>query len=567
MDGRADSELETYIRARYPIIYVVSWEEPRVEHALGVIAAGRGKKLYVWSVTKGMSARGKERDPATRDPLAALEFVSSSADQAIFLFKDFHAFISDAGVTRRLRDLAPVLRNSYKNMVLLAPVLKLPSDLEKEVTVLDYGLPTYEELARLLDDIVLSVKDAPGVQTDLSPEQRERVLKAAQGLTATEAENVFGKSIVLTKTFDVDVVLSEKEQIIRKSGILEYYPASEAFSNVGGMDLLKEWMTKRTTSFTDRAREFGLPEPRGVLMIGVQGCGKSLSAKAVGAQWRLPLLRLDIGKVFAGLVGASEENMRKAIRVAESVAPCVLWLDELEKGLSGLQSSGSSDGGTTARVFSTFLTWLQEKTVPVFVVSTANQVEALPPELLRKGRFDEIFFIDLPARSEREEIFRIHLRKRKRDPALFDVARLAAATPGFSGAEIEQLVIEGLYDAFGAGTELATDHILRAVRETVPLSMTMREKIAYLRDWASTRARQASSAKVETFEEQAASFLASRMRGEADRGVTAGPDAVPPSASPEPPAPRRKARKRQAAGPAPDAAEEPAPQREARKGR
>lgn len=522
---RADHELETLIRARYPIVYVVSWEEHRVEDALRVIAAERNKTLHVWTITRGFGAGTDRRDPATRDPLAALEYVASAADQAVFLLKDFHAYISDASVTRRLRDLTPVLKNSYKSLVILAPALKLPADLEKEVTVLDYALPTYEELARLLDDIVLTVKDTPGVHTDLTPEQREQVLKAAQGLTAMEAENVFAKSLVLTRTFDVDVVLSEKEQIIRKSGILEYYPASEAFSSVGGLDLLKDWMEKRTSSFTDKARTFGLPEPRGVLLIGVQGCGKSLSAKAVGAQWRLPLLRLDIGKVFAGLVGASEENMRKALRVAESVAPCVLWLDELEKGLSGLQSSGASDGGTTARVFSTFLTWLQEKTVPVFVVSTANQVEALPPELLRKGRFDEIFFIDLPSREEREEIFRIHLRKRKRDPSEFDLDLLSSVTPGFSGAEIEQVVIEGLYEAFDSGVELTTDHILKAVRATVPLSMTMREKIAYLRDWASTRARPASSAIAESFEVQAAVYM--KLRGTAGQARGAHVDAEP----------------------------------------
>lgn len=516
MRTRADYELETLIRARYPIVYVLSWEEQRVESALAAIAADRSKKLHVWTITRGFGAGSDRRDASTRDPLAALEYVATAADQAVFLLKDFHAFISDTTVTRRLRDLVPLLKTSYKTVVILAPVLKLPADLEKEITVLDYALPTYEELARLLDDIILSVKDAPGVRVDLSPEERERVLKAAQGLTMMEAENVFARSLVLKKTFDVDVILSEKEQIIRKSGILEYYPASDSFSSVGGLDLLKDWMQKRTASFTDRARAFGLPEPRGVLLIGVQGCGKSLSAKAVGAQWRLPLLRLDIGRVFAGLVGASEENMRKAIRVAESVAPCVLWLDELEKGLSGLQSSGVSDGGTTARVFSTFLTWLQEKTVPVFVVSTANQVEALPPELLRKGRFDEIFFIDLPSHSERAEIFAIHLRKRKRDPSGYDLDRLAAVTPGFSGAEIEQVLVEAMYDAFDQGTDVTTEHIVKAVRSTVPLSMTMREKIAYLRDWASTRARPASSARVETFEEQAATFVALRAsRGDA----------------------------------------------------
>ncbi|MBM3496196.1 MAG: AAA family ATPase [Armatimonadetes bacterium] len=520
----AHGELESLIRARYPIINVVSWEEQRVEHALRAVARDRNKKLHIWTVTCGFGTAAGRRDPATRDPLAALEHVATSPDQAIFLLKDFHPYISDAAVTRRLRDLTPSLKNSYKSLVLLGPILKLPAELEKEVTVVDFGLPGYDELGRLLDDIILSVKDTPDIRWALEPQQREQVLKAAQGLTALEAENVFAKSLVQKRTFDVDVILSEKEQIIRKSGILEYYPASEAFANVGGVDLLKDWMEKRTTSFTDKARDFGLPEPKGVLLIGVQGCGKSLSAKAIGALWRLPLLRLDIGKVFAGLVGASEENMRKALRVAESVAPCVLWLDELEKGLSGLQSSGSSDGGTTARVFSTFLTWLQEKTVPVFVVSTANQVEVLPPELLRKGRFDEIFFIDLPSGPEREEIFRIHLRKRKRRHETFDVSALAKATPGFSGAEIEQLVVEGLYDAFDAGTDITTDLLLEAARATVPLSMTMREKIAYLRDWASTRARPASSAEVESFEDQAASFLAGRIMAKQDRAKKAGED-------------------------------------------
>ncbi len=540
MARRVDAELETLIRARYPIVYVVSWEEKRVEDSLRAIARERGKKLHTWTITQGFSSASGQRDNATRDPVAALDYVVRSPDQAIFLMKDFHSFIADYNVTRRLRDLTPALKNSFKNLLILSPILKLPAELEKEITVLDYGLPSFEDLGKLLDDIVRSVHDTPGIDVNLSAEHREHVLKAAQGLTAMEAENVFAKSLVEKRAFDVDVVLSEKEQIIRKSGILEYYPASEAFSDVGGLDLLKDWMDKRTKSFTDRAREFGLPEPKGILLIGVQGCGKSLSAKAVGSLWRLPLLRLDIGKVFAGLVGASEENMRKAIRVAESVAPCILWLDELEKGLSGTQSSGSSDGGTTARVFSTFLTWLQEKTVPVFVVSTANQVEALPPELLRKGRFDEIFFIDLPAKQERADIFGIHLRKRKRDVSKYNLDSLAAATPGFSGAEIEQVVVEALYDAFDAGRDITDPDLIKAVQATVPLSMTMREKIAHLRGWAETRARQASSAPVETFEEQAAAFLAAKAQRDAERAASiAAAEAT--AASPEP-APARKKR-------------------------
>jgi SpoVK/Ycf46/Vps4 family AAA+-type ATPase len=289
------------------------------------------------------------------------------------------------------------------------------------------------------------------------------------------------------------VILSEKEQIIRKSGTLEFYRAAEGFGDVGGLDVLKQWMEKRTQAFGQKARDFGLPAPKGILLLGVQGCGKSLSCKAVASQWRLPLLRLDVGKIFSGIVGSSEENMRRAIRMSESVSPTILWLDELEKGFAGTQSSPFSDGGTTSRVFASFITWLQEKTAPVFVVATANRIEDLPPELLRKGRFDEIFFVDLPDEHERREIFTIHLRRRNRDPAGFDLDQLAAAAEGFSGAEIEQTIVAALFDAFDAGRDITTEDVLRNVRESVPLSRTMREQIEELRSWAGTRARQASA--------------------------------------------------------------------------
>lgn len=1069
-----DSELETLIRARYPIIYIVSWEEKRVEDALRAIAQNRGKKIYFWTITQGMVLNPNAQDSATRDPMNALNFVMDSREQALFVLKDYHPFISEVSVTRRLRDLTVALKMSYKTLIILAPLLKLPNELEKEITVVDYGLPDRDDLDRLLEGIIQSVKDNPQINTGLTDLERDQVLKAAQGLTANEAENVFAKSLVEKHQFDVDVILGEKEQIIRKSGILEYYPFSEKIGDVGGLDLLKDWMEKRTVAFTEKARAFGLPEPRGVLLLGVQGCGKcfekdtpilmfdgevkavqdvvagdlvmgpdsrprrvlsttsghdemfrvtptkgdayvvnadhiltlrlsgshraykqadaqgiinipirdyltqsacfkqrcmgyrasvefparpvpldpyflgvwlgdgsektpsvttadeiivehvtetaslhglnvrraeksncanraatyfltagnqgrpsnpvlialrdlgvlgnkhipllyransrevrlrllagivdtdgcfagndyeiiqkrkrladdivfvarslglaayvrpcqksclvngmrftgtyyrihisgdtdmipvrlhskqayprqqrknvlntgirvepigpgdyygfavdgdhrfllgdftvvhnSLSAKAIGSLWRLPLLRLDVGRIFAGIVGSSEENMRKAIRVAESVAPCVagdsrvlladgsertieslyegneteltvlsmtedwqirptavraitrrpapdlytiqlkhsclqatsnhlhpvlrdgalhwgrtdelkttdyvavfrwatqppgepevdsaldtipvglhlrrirlemgidsrhlrpedrdavvnryernqghpsreclrvivaemrawaeqrgldtsevealqklvdspiawsqvvsvqaeetpefvydlvcpephnyicnnaithncvLWLDELEKGFSGTQSSGMSDGGTTARVFGTFLTWMQDKKAAAFVVATSNDVTSLPPELLRKGRFDEIFFIDLPDKGERKQIFNIHLRKRKRNPDDFDLDQLAAATPGFSGAEIEAVVVEALYDAFDEVRELTTESIIEAAHNSVPLSMTMSERIEELRMWAETRARAASSAQSE----------------------------------------------------------------------
>ncbi len=514
-----DIELETLIRARYPIIYIVSWEEKRVEDALRTIARDRGKKIFFWTITQGMVQNPNHRDNATRDPIAALDAVMDSREQALFVLKDYHAFISDVTVTRRLRDLTAALKTSYKTLIILAPNLKLPHELEKDVTVVDYGLPDHEDLDQLLEGIVQSVKDNPQVDTNLSEIERDQILKAAQGLTANEAENVFAKSLVEKHKFDVDVILSEKEQIIRKSGILEYYPFSENIGDVGGLDLLKDWMEKRTVAFTEKARDFGLPSPRGVLLLGVQGCGKSLSAKAIGSLWRLPLLRLDVGRIFAGIVGSSEENMRKAIRVAESVAPCILWLDELEKGFSGTQSSGMSDGGTTSRVFGTFLTWMQDKKAPAFVVATSNDVTSLPPELLRKGRFDEIFFIDLPSTEERKQIFKIHLQKRKRAPEDFEVDKLADATPGFSGAEIEACVVEALYDAFDEEKLLTTEALVLAAHNTVPLSMTMRERIEDLREWANTRARAASSAQSEDMATIAQMLLAAKATDPATREI------------------------------------------------
>jgi ATP-dependent 26S proteasome regulatory subunit len=493
MPSQVDQELETLIRARYPLIYVVSWEEGRVEEALRTISSSRGKRMMVWSVTHGMVSSPTARDLNTRVPMAALDAIENSKDPAVFVLKDFHAFITDTEITRRLRDLTYSLKTTYKTVVIVAPTLKLPAELEKEVTVVDYALPSLEDLDRLLEKIIQSVKNNQHIDTKLTEDEREHLLEAALGLTANEAENVFARSLVEKRKFDVDVILTEKEQIIRKSGMLEYYRMEEGMGDVGGLDVLKDWMRKRNQAFGQRAREFGLPAPRGILLLGVQGCGKSLSAKAVASAWRLPLLRLDVGKIFGGIVGQSEENMRRAIRMSESIAPAILWLDELEKGFSGTQSSGISDGGTTARVFASFITWLQEKTAPVFVVATANRIEDLPPELLRKGRFDEIFFVDLPSEDERREIFDIHIKKRKRVPDNFDVNKLAAASVGYSGAEIEQVIISALYDAFDASREVETDDILKNVRTSVPLSRTMKESIDELRLWASTRARNASS--------------------------------------------------------------------------
>ena len=499
-------EIETLIRARYPILYIVTAEESRVQELIMGIANRRQKRVFEWSVSTGIVPAGtsiqsqKHRNAPTKDPLLALDQVIDQVEPAIFLFKDFHPFLarSNYAVIRKLKEIALQLKNSLKTIVLVSPVLEIPMEMDKEVTVLNFPLPTRDDLAELLGKIIEDVKQFKQVRIELDDAGRERLLRAALGLTLGEAENVFAKIIVKDTRLsgdDVNEVFAEKQQIIRKSGLLEYYDTKETFSNVGGLAVLKDWLQKRVVAFTDEARAFGLPAPKGILMLGVQGCGKSLSAKAVSSLWQLPLLRFDMGRMFGSLVGSSEENVRRAIAVAESVAPAILWVDEIDKAFAGSQGSGVSDGGTTARVFGTFLTWLSEKTAPVFVVATANDISQLPPELLRKGRLDEIFFVDLPVVDERKEIFRIHLAKRDRKPEKFDVEALAACSENFSGAEIEQAIISALYDAFYAKHELLTQHILEALRQTVPLARTMDEQIGRLRNWAEGRARNASLAR------------------------------------------------------------------------
>ena len=497
------SEIEILIRARYPILYVVSSEEMRVQNAIVSIAQRRQKKVFEWSFSVGMVPAGtslqsqKHRNPATKDPLAALDQVIEQVEPAIFIFKDFHPFLTknNFAVIRKLKEIAMHLKNSFKSIILVSPVQEIPTELEKEITVLNFPLPTREELGVLLDHIIEDVQQFKQVKIDLDEAGRERLLQAALGLTLGEAENVFAKIIVKDERLsaaDVNEVFAEKQQIIRKSGLLEYYATSEDFSHVGGLSVLKDWLQKRAVTFTAEARNFGLPAPKGILILGVQGCGKSLCAKAVSTMWQQPLLRFDMGRMFGSLVGSSEENVRRAIAVAESVAPAILWVDEIDKAFAGSQASGGTDGGTTARVFGTFLTWLSEKSAPVFVVATANDISQLPPELLRKGRLDEIFFVDLPSDTERQEVFRIHLKKRGRNPDNFEVGDLVAASPNFSGAELEEAIISALYDAFSAGEELTTAHVLAALRETVPLAKTMDEQINRLRSWAEGRARNAS---------------------------------------------------------------------------
>jgi len=494
-------QVDHLIRARYTLLNVITYEENRARNLLVQVGEQQHRPVFEWSVTEGLrqisGATPSARVAAKlNDALKVLNEILQTENAGIYVLKDFHEYLEEPHIRRQLRDLGHALRQSHKTIILLSPSLKIPEELEKAITIIDLPLPTFEELQDLLENRVLGGGNARRIQVKLNKEERKVLVKAAQGLTLAEAENAFAKAIVDDCTLDgndISAIIEEKKQIIRKSGLLEYYDVNESMNAVGGMDLLKSWLNKRVRAFSDEARIYGLPAPKGVLLMGVQGCGKSLIAKTVAHEWRLPMLRMDMSRIFQGYIGSSEENMRRALILAESLAPMVLWIDEIEKAFSGIEGSSGVDGGTTARVIGQFLTWMQEKTAPVFVVATANSVKELPPELLRKGRLDEIFFIDLPRAKERAEILMIHLTKLKRKPGKFDLRALAEASHGFSGAEIEQALVSALHDSFFENREVTTKDITRNLELTVPLSRTMREKIAELRAWASDRARVVSS--------------------------------------------------------------------------
>ena len=494
-------ELSVLIQAQYPLIYLVTFEEERAERTIAALAQQRPqRRMYTWTMTHGMVEYGQEggagQQNNTVSPQAAINWAMRQKDPGIFVFKDLHPFKDSPEVTRSLRDAIEGFRGTHKTIVLMSPVQEIPIELEKEVVVLDFRLPNMSELNQ-----VLSAELEKSRTASITTEGREKLLKAALGLTRDEAEKVFRKSRVMAGQLtenEVDIVLSEKKQLIRRNGILDYIEEDETIDSVGGLEELKHWLKQRSNAFTERAREYGLPQPKGMLILGVPGCGKSLIAKTTARLWGLPLLRLDMGRVYDGsMVGRSEANLRSALRTAESISPAVLFIDEIDKAFAGSAGSADSDGGTSSRIFGSFLTWMQEKTSPVFVIATANRVERLPSEFLRKGRFDEIFFVDLPNEEERKEIFKIHLSKRRSDIERFDFDQLSKVCEGFSGAEIEQGLISAMYEAFAQGREFTQLDIIAAIRATMPLSKTMSEQVTALRDWARQRARPAASSVAE----------------------------------------------------------------------
>jgi SpoVK/Ycf46/Vps4 family AAA+-type ATPase len=493
-------ELNILIQAQYPLIYLVTAEEDRAEKEIATISQMKQqpRKLYVWTLTHGMVEYGQARTTQhnTTSPEAAIEWTTRHKEPAIFVFKDLHPFKDSAGVTRWLRDAIASFQGTQKVIILMSPVQQIPIELEKEVVVIDFDLPNLAALDRVLSNQLEQTR-----QNRLSSEAREKLLKASLGLTKDEAEKVYRKAYVkrgkITES-EVDIILSEKKQLIRRNGILEFIEEDETIDSVGGLDELKGWLVQRSGAFTERARTYGLPQPKGMLILGVPGCGKSLIAKTTARLWGLPLLRLDMGRVYDGsMVGRSEANLRGALKTAESISPAILFIDELDKAFAGTSGSADSDGGTSSRIFGSFLTWMQEKTSPIFVMATANRVERLPGEFLRKGRFDEIFFVDLPTQSEREDVFRIHLSKRNRDLERFDLLQLSKVADGFSGAEIEQALIAAMYDAFAQNREFTQLDIIAAIKATLPLSRTMNEQVTALRDWARQRARPAAASVAE----------------------------------------------------------------------
>ena len=485
-------ELSLLVRSRYPLIYIPTREEERAESVIAHCAQTLANRaVYTWDYVDGYQGNPTDNGFGKRNPLQALELIEKvpTSAAAIFVLRDYHRFLDDIAISRKLRNLMRLLKSQPKTIIILSAQLTIPDELSNIITVLEFPLPEVSEIRAEVDQILSATS------SQLSPRDTDELVRSCQGLALERIRRVLARGIAAHGSFepdDIDLILEEKRQTIRQTQILEFYPASEKISDIGGLDSLKDWLLKRGGAFSDRARQYGLPHPRGLMLVGIQGTGKSLSAKAIAHHWHLPLLRLDVGRLFGGLVGESESRTRQMIQLAEALAPCILWIDEIDKAFAGFDGRG--DSGTTSRVFGTFITWLAEKSSPVFVVATANNIQSLPPEMLRRGRFDEIFFVGLPSQEEREAIFNVHLnRLRPHNLAAYDLTRLAYETPDFSGAEIEQSIIDAMHIGFSQNRDFTNDDVLEAVSQIIPLARTAQQQIEALQAWAASgRARMAS---------------------------------------------------------------------------
>jgi ATP-dependent 26S proteasome regulatory subunit len=488
-----NDELALFLKARYPIIYINTIEEDRVEYVIRKnIKTNLNRSIYTWDFVDGYTNNPNNEGFAKRNPLQALELVErlNAETPALFLLKDFNRFLTDLSISRKLRNISRILKLQPKTIVIIGSDLTIPTELRDLVTLIEFELPLEDEINQELSRLVNSLN------IKIDSQLFENLTRACQGLSLERIRRVLSKIIATYKTIDdnsIGVLLSEKKQIISQTEILEYYSVNEKMTKLGGLDNLKDWLKKRKTAFSIQAYNYGLPTPRGLLLIGIQGTGKSLTAKAIANEWQLPLLKLDVGKLFGGIVGESESRLRQMINVSETISPCILWIDEIDKAFTNTESKG--DSGTSNRVLATFISWLSEKTRPVFVIATANNIDLLPLEIIRKGRFDEIFFLDLPKQEEREEIFKIHLQEfRPNTWDSFNYSKLAQVSESFSGAEIRQSIIEGMYHAFYEKREFTTDDICLALKEFIPLAHLESDQMVRLQNWASSgRIRLASS--------------------------------------------------------------------------
>ena len=506
-------DLRTLIRSSHPLVVIETVEEERVLALLQSVTAQERMPLFEWSVTRGLT-RTDEAPTLSRmtaTPLAVLQHLHGLTVEAVFWLKDLGPHLQEPAVCRQLREVAAVHNRSRATCVLTGQPITLPPDLEQLAIRLDLKLPDREELRSMLrgllqslgprtsarprsttvvQSMLRSINEAKTAAKDPTSQDAEAILRALQGLTLHQARQAVAQCLVEDGTLsadDVQTILKRKVQAIKDGGLLEYYPLEDNRFELGGFTNLKAWLERAQVGFTEEAKALNLTPPRGIMLVGVPGCGKSLAAKAIAREWKLPLLKLDAGRLFDKFVGESEKNFRKAIEMAESLSPIVLWIDEIEKAMVAGGGSGDADAGLSRRLFGAFLTWLQERKQDVFVIATANDLSSLPPELLRKGRFDEIFFVDLPDHAERNAIWKIHLGLRKQDSAQFDLDKIVSASDGFSGSEIEQAVVAGLYRALHRKTPLTTDLLIEELTHTVPLSVTRREDIYALRQTAEGR--------------------------------------------------------------------------------
>jgi len=477
------NELVLLLKARYPIIYIATNEEERIEYLIKYCAKKYlARTYYSWDFVEGYQGNPNDTGFAARNPLEALDLIDKLTPEtgSIFVLKDYDSFLKDYSIIRKLKNLSRNLKTQPKNIIIVSADINIPDSLKEFVTLLEFPLPSYTEILEELKRLTNSL------QQDISPDVIGKIATACQGLSLERIRRVLSK--VIAKSGEINelssaLILQEKKQIIQQTQLLEFCLADKTISDLGGLENFKDWLRLRSKAFSQEALNYGLPFPKGLLLVGVQGTGKSLAAKIIAYEWQLPLLRLDFGRLFASLIGQSEQRVRKMIEIAEALSPCILWVDEIDKAFAGAQGGG--DSGTTSRVLATFITWLSEKSSPVFVVSTANNIEFIPPEILRKGRFDEMFFLTLPTRKEREAIFNVHLTKfRPEFTGNFQTSLLSELSKDFSGAEIEQVVIEAMRLGFNEDREFNNEDIIVSIQNLVPLARTKSKEINLLKQWS-----------------------------------------------------------------------------------